>query len=50
VIWFAATRGGWRGAWAGGLGHDRVREILAERYARGELTHEEYLERLEHLR
>jgi putative membrane protein len=50
VIWFAATRGGWQGAWAGGWGHDRAREILAERYARGELTHEEYLERLGHLR
>jgi hypothetical protein len=29
---------------------DRAREILAERYARGELTTEEYRERLEHLR
>lgn len=29
---------------------DRAREILAERYARGELTTEEYLERAEQLR
>jgi putative membrane protein len=29
---------------------DRAREILAERYARGELTTEEYEERAEHLR
>ena len=28
---------------------DRAREILAERYARGELTAEEYRERLDHL-
>jgi len=28
----------------------RAREILEERYARGELTTEEYRERLEHLR
>jgi putative membrane protein len=29
---------------------DRAREILAERYARGEMTTEEYRERVEHLR
>lgn len=29
---------------------DRAREILAERYARGELTIDEYRERTEHLR
>jgi putative membrane protein len=29
---------------------DRAREILAERYARGELTTEEYRERIEQLR
>ncbi len=29
---------------------DRAREILAERYARGELTTEEYRERVEQLR
>ncbi|HJU49088.1 MAG TPA: SHOCT domain-containing protein [Gaiellaceae bacterium] len=31
-------------------GVDRARDILAERYARGELTSEEYRERLEQLR
>ena len=30
-------------------GEDRARAILAERYARGELTTEEYRERLDHL-
>jgi putative membrane protein len=30
-------------------GLDRAREILAERYARGELTSDEYRERLEQL-
>jgi len=29
---------------------DRARDILAERYARGELTTDEYRERLEQLR
>ena len=31
-------------------GDDRARDILAERFARGELTGEEYRERLEQLR
>jgi putative membrane protein len=31
-------------------GVDRAADILAERYARGELTHDEYRERLGHLR
>ncbi len=31
-------------------GVDRARDILAERYARGELTTDEYRERLEQLR
>ena len=31
-------------------GADRARDILAERYARGEITGEEYRERLEQLR
>ena len=31
-------------------GADRARDILAERFARGELTGEEYRERLEQLR
>lgn len=30
-------------------GTDRARAILAERYARGELTTEEYQERIDHL-
>jgi putative membrane protein len=34
----------------GPSGLDRAREILAERYARGELSSEEYRERLEQLR
>ncbi|HEY7259013.1 MAG TPA: SHOCT domain-containing protein [Gaiellales bacterium] len=37
-----------RGPWAGGRGPD-PRAILAERYARGEITHDEYRERLGHL-
>jgi putative membrane protein len=31
-------------------GVERARDILAERYARGEITNDEYRERLEHLR
>jgi putative membrane protein len=31
-------------------GAERARDILAERYARGEITNDEYRERLEHLR
>jgi putative membrane protein len=38
-----------RGLHPGGWRRDRAGEILAERYARGELTVEEYRERLEHL-
>jgi putative membrane protein len=30
--------------------HDRAREILAERFARGDITSEEYQERAQHLR
>jgi putative membrane protein len=37
-----------RGPWGGGRGPD-PRAILAERYARGEISHEEYRERLSHL-
>ena len=46
VGWFVVhgTRPGERS------GVDRARDILAERYARGELTTEEYRERLEQLR
>lgn len=49
VIWLAMRGSGWRGVWAGASGIDRARQILAERYAQGELTYEEYLERLGHL-
>lgn len=34
---------------SGGTGQTRAREILDERYARGELTDEEYRERRRHL-
>lgn len=46
AVWLA-TRAG-RPADRDGTG--RAREVLAERYARGELSTEEYHERLEHLR
>jgi putative membrane protein len=46
VVWLLSRR--WREPRSGGL--DRAREILAERYARGELTSEEYRDRLEQLR
>jgi putative membrane protein len=52
VIWLVwRSRGNWyRGGGAGGPGGvDRARDILAERYARGELTTEEYRERLDQL-
>jgi putative membrane protein len=46
VVWFVvrSARPGERS------GVERAREVLAERYARGELTTEEYRERLEQLR
>jgi putative membrane protein len=44
VVWVFARGRGRRG---GPL--DRARELLAERYARGELTGEEYRERLDEL-
>jgi putative membrane protein len=46
VGWFVvrSTRPGQRS------GVDRARDVLAERYARGELTTQEYRERLEQLR
>jgi putative membrane protein len=46
VVWFVArsTRPRERS------GVERAREVLAERYARGELTTDEYRERLEQLR
>jgi putative membrane protein len=43
VVWFA-TRGA-RPPERSGV--ERARDVLAERYARGELTTEEYRERLE---
>jgi putative membrane protein len=46
VVWFA-TRSARPPERSSG---ERAREVLAERYARGELTTEEYRERLEQLR
>jgi putative membrane protein len=46
VIWFVARNIGRREL----SGSERAREILAERYASGELTGEEYRERLDQLR
>jgi putative membrane protein len=43
VVWFVARRH--RGG-GGPSGTDRAREILAERFARGELSADEYRERL----
>jgi putative membrane protein len=45
-IWFLARGGRFRHP----SGDERARDILAERFARGELTGEEYRERLEQLR
>lgn len=48
VVWFVLRR---RAAPAGASdGSARAKEILAERFARGEITTEEYRERLEQLR
>jgi putative membrane protein len=46
VVWFVARSARPRER----SGVERAREVLAERYARGELTTEEYRERLEQLR
>jgi putative membrane protein len=46
VVWFLGRRWGK----PRGDGLDRARELLAERYARGELTSDEYRERLEQLK
>jgi putative membrane protein len=46
VVWFLARSA--RPSERSGV--ERAREVLAERYARGELTTEEYQERLEQLR
>jgi putative membrane protein len=45
VVWFLWRRWGK----PRGDGLDRARELLAERYAKGELTSDEYRERLEQL-
>lgn len=48
IVWLVrATASGQRGSISSGS--DRARAILAERYARGELTTEEYRERLDQL-
>ena len=46
AVWFVA-RDGW--PWQRSAA-DRARDILAERYARGEISSEEYRERLDQLR
>jgi putative membrane protein len=45
VVWFLSRK--WREPRSGGL--DRAKEILAERYAQGELSSEEYRQRLAEL-
>jgi putative membrane protein len=45
IVWFLSRR--WRQPDDGGL--HSARKILAERFARGELTHDEYRERLAQL-
>ena len=45
IVWFLWRRWGR----PRGDGLDRAREILAERYAKGELTGDEYRDRLAHL-
>jgi putative membrane protein len=46
VVWLVASRSGQRPT----APADRAREILAERYARDEITSDEYRERLDTLR
>ena len=46
---FAWRRGPWRGCGVAGVGTADPSAILAERYARGEITHDEYRERLGNL-
>ena len=48
VVWFVVRGAGWRHHHPSDM--DRARGILAERFARGEITGEEYRERLEQLR
>ena len=45
-VWFLVRGRRYRQPW----GMERASDILAERYARGEITGEEYRERLEQLR
>ena len=47
-VWFVVRGGSWRHRHPSDM--DRARGILAERFARGEITGEEYRERLEQLR
>jgi putative membrane protein len=50
AIWFfAGRRRRWR-EWRESRGTDRAADILAERFARGELNNDEYTERLRQLR
>jgi putative membrane protein len=50
IVW-VVTRRRWGGDGSrGGGGGERARDILAERYARGEIASDEYRERLEQLR
>jgi putative membrane protein len=47
ACWLLFRTLGWgRGTWTQAEGGQRAREILAERYARGEITTEEYRDRL----
>lgn len=48
IVWFLAGRR--RNGDRRGGGTDRARDILAERFARGEIAGDEYRERLEQLR
>jgi putative membrane protein len=51
IVWLVrAATGGQASSGPPSNPTDRAREILAERYARGELTTEEYRERAEQLR
>lgn len=51
IVWLVrATTGSGTGPSPPSDSTDRAREILAERYARGELTTEEYRERIDQLR
>jgi putative membrane protein len=49
VVWLFSRRRRWGGG-PPQSGSDRARDILAERFARGEIAGDEYRERLEQLR